>query len=159
MGTNLDSYFRLTAECIPAWLNCSFIIEDAESSAKQLLPLVQMFATVPICQTAGMVIVEGRHQPLVQPFDNASYHCIDNFTVTTTDIVPIGASVSNGSILGTGWLYRSVWQWPYHIKNRGLFKRTAQLSPPGLNRHFRAWYAKYAACRGATFGGLRGCRS
>jgi hypothetical protein len=46
---------------------CRFVIEEAESSIKGLLDLVQMLATGPIRQTAGMVIVEERHQPRMQP--------------------------------------------------------------------------------------------
>jgi len=154
MGTNLDSYFRSTAGCNPACFNCSFNIEHTESSAKQLLPLVQTFGTVHICHTAGIVIVDGTHQPSMQPLHDECYHRMVNFAVTTTYVIPFGASVSNGSILGTSRLCRSAWQWPYHIKNRGFVLRTAHLSPPILIRHFRAWYMKYAAFQGASFGGL-----
>jgi hypothetical protein len=48
-------------------LLCLFIIEDAESSVKAIVPLVQMFATGPIRQPAGMVIVMERPRPPRQP--------------------------------------------------------------------------------------------
>jgi len=67
MGTSPDTHFKSTARHIPAHLKCLFIIEDAESSVEGLLALVQTFATGPIHQTAGMVIVEERHQPPMQP--------------------------------------------------------------------------------------------
>jgi hypothetical protein len=73
MGTSPDSHFKLTAGCIPARLKCLFVVEDAEWSVKRLLALVQTFATGPIRQTGGMVIVEGRHQPPMQPLHDGSY--------------------------------------------------------------------------------------
>jgi len=63
MGTSPDSHFKLTAGHIPTRLKFLFLIKDAKSSIQGLLALVQTFATAPICQTAGMVIVEERHQP------------------------------------------------------------------------------------------------
>jgi hypothetical protein len=77
MGTSPDNHFKLTAGCIPARLKCLFVIEDSESSIKGLLALVQMFATGPIHQTAGMVIVGERHQP---PMFN---HCTMEATVVS----------------------------------------------------------------------------
>jgi hypothetical protein len=91
MGTSLDSPFNLTAGCIPAWLECHFVIADAESSVKELLALDVTFATEPICSTAGMVMVKGRHQPPIQPFHDESYHCIPFFAVRTTFIIRISA--------------------------------------------------------------------
>jgi len=61
-------------------------------------------------------------------------------------------SVSNGSSFGPGRFYRSVWQWPYPIKNRRFFKRTITLTPQILIREFSVRYVKYAAQRGASFG-------
>jgi hypothetical protein len=70
MGTNQDSHCKSTAGCIPTRLKCLLVVKDAESSVKGLLALVQTFATGPIRQTAGMVIVEERHQPQMQPLHN-----------------------------------------------------------------------------------------
>jgi len=64
-------------------------------------------------------------------------------------------SVSNSSIFGTGRFYWSAWQRPYHINNRRFFMWTAQISAPILIRQFGAWYVKYAALHGASFGLLR----
>jgi hypothetical protein len=72
-------------------LKCLLVVKDAESSVKGLLSLVQTFATGPIRQTAGMVIVEERHQPQMQPLHNGRYHCKSLFGVGTTYIVPISA--------------------------------------------------------------------
>jgi len=63
MGTRLDSHLKLTAECIPSRLKCLFIVKDDLSNINRLLALVRTFATGPILQTAGMVIVEERDQP------------------------------------------------------------------------------------------------
>jgi len=49
MGTSLESPFKSTAGCIPAWLKWHFVLEDAESSVKGLLALVLTFSTGPIC--------------------------------------------------------------------------------------------------------------
>ena len=89
MGTSLDSHFKSTAGRIPTRLKCLLVIEDAESSVKGLLALVQTFATGPICQTAGMVIVEERHQPPMQPLHDGSYRRKPLFGVGTTYIVTI----------------------------------------------------------------------
>jgi len=70
-------------------------------------------------------------------------------------VLPMGGSVSNGSIFGTGWLYWSAWQWLSHINNQQFFKRTAQSSPPIVIRQCRARYVKYATLHGASFGWLR----
>ena len=91
MGTSPDSHFKSTAGRIPARLKCLFVVEDAESSVKGLLALVQTFATGPIRQTAGMVIVEERHQPPMQPLHDGSYRRKPLFGVGTTYIVPISA--------------------------------------------------------------------
>ena len=74
MGTSLDSHFMATAGCIPTRLKCLFVVEDAESSVKRLLALVQTFETGPIRQTAGTMIVEKRHQPPMQPLQDGSYY-------------------------------------------------------------------------------------
>jgi len=89
MGTSPDSHFKSTAAGIPTPLKWLFVVEHAESSGKGLLPLVQTLATAPILQTAGMVIVEERHQPLMQPLYDADYHHRPLFGVGTTYIVPI----------------------------------------------------------------------
>jgi len=91
MGTSPDSHFKSTAARIPARLKCLFVVEDAESSIKELLALVQTFATGPIRQTAGMVIVEERHQPPMQPLPNGCCRREPLFGVGTTYIVPISA--------------------------------------------------------------------
>jgi len=91
MGTSPDSHFKSTAGVIPVRLKCLFIFEDAESSLKGLLALVQTLATGPICQTTGMVIVEERHPPPMQHLHDGSYCLKPLFGVGTTYIVPISA--------------------------------------------------------------------
>jgi hypothetical protein len=76
---------------IPAPLKCLFIVEDAESNIQGLLALVQTFATRPIRQTAGMVIVEEMHQPLMEPSHHGSYCRNPRCGLGTTYIVPISA--------------------------------------------------------------------
>jgi hypothetical protein len=63
MGTSADSHRKSTVGLIPTQLKCLFVVEHAESSVKGLLAWVQMFATGPICQTDGMVIVQEVEQP------------------------------------------------------------------------------------------------
>jgi hypothetical protein len=89
IGTTPDSHFKSAAARIAAWLKLLFVVKDAESSITGLLALVQMFATGPICQTAGMVIVEARHQPPMQPMHDGSYCCKPLVDVGTTYIVLI----------------------------------------------------------------------
>jgi len=72
-------------------MNFLFIVDDAEPNANGLLALVPKFATELICQTAGMVIVEERHQPPMQPMHDGSHHCKPLPSVRTTYIVPISA--------------------------------------------------------------------
>jgi len=48
-----------------------------------------MFATGQIRQTAGMVIVEERHQPLMQPLHDGIYRRKPVFGIGTPYIVPI----------------------------------------------------------------------
>jgi len=91
MGMSLDSHCRSTAEHIPTSLKCLFIVEDAESSINGLLALVQTFATGPIRQTAGMVIVEESHQPPMQPLYDGSYHRKPLFGIGTTYTILIRA--------------------------------------------------------------------
>jgi len=74
MGTSLDSHIKWTAGCIPARLNYYLDVEDAESSIRGLLALVQPFATGPVLMTAGMVIVDVRHQSPMQLLQDGS-HC------------------------------------------------------------------------------------
>ena len=89
MGTSPDTHFMPTAGHIPAWLNCLFIFGDAESFVKGLLAFIQTFATGPTGQTAGMVIVEERHQPPIQPLHDRSYGGKSLFGIRTTYIIPI----------------------------------------------------------------------
>jgi len=91
MGMSPDTHLEWTAGHIPTSLRCLFVVEDTESSIKGLLALVQTIATALIHQTAGMVIVKGRHQPLMQPLHNGSYSRKPLFGVRTTYIVPISA--------------------------------------------------------------------
>jgi len=91
MERSPDSNFKSTAGCIPTWLKCLFIIENAEFSVKGLLALVQMFGTEPIYQSAGMVIVKEKHQPLMQPLHDGSYCHKLLFGVRTMYIVPLYA--------------------------------------------------------------------
>jgi len=65
-------------------MKCLFVVEDAELSVIGHLALVRIFATGPICQTAGIVIVEERHQPPKQPLHNGSYHRNPLFAIGTT---------------------------------------------------------------------------
>jgi hypothetical protein len=92
MGTSPDSNFKSTAGRIRTRLKCLFVVEDAEPSVKRLLALVQTFATGPICQNAGMVIVEERHQPPMQPLHDWRPHRKPLFGVRTTYIVPRSAN-------------------------------------------------------------------
>jgi hypothetical protein len=89
IGTSLDSHFKSTAGGIPARLKCLFVVEDAESRVTGLLALVQTVETGPIGQTAGTVIFEESHQPLMQPLHDGSYCNKPLFGVGTTYIVPI----------------------------------------------------------------------
>jgi len=73
MGTSPNSHFKSTAGPIPVRLKCLLIAKDAELSIKGLLAMVRMIATGPISQTAGMVIVEERHQPPMQPLNDGCY--------------------------------------------------------------------------------------
>ena len=91
MGMSLDSHFKSTAGLIPAQSKCLFVVEDAESSVKGLLALVQTFATGLIRQTAGMVIIEEKYQPLMQPLHDRCSRRKPLFGVGTTYIVPISA--------------------------------------------------------------------
>jgi len=87
--TSPDCHFNSTAGHIRTLLKCLFVVTDAESSVNVLRALVQMFATGPICQTAGIVIIEERHQPPMQPFHNGSYRRKHLFGVGTTYIIPL----------------------------------------------------------------------
>ena len=89
MGTSPDRHFKSTAGCIPTQLKSLSFIEDAEMSVKGLPALVQTFSTGPIGQTPGMVIVEERHQPLTQPFQDGSYLRKPLSCVRTSYIIPI----------------------------------------------------------------------
>jgi len=72
MGTSPDRHFKSTAGHIPVQFKCLFMVEDAELSVEGLFALVQTFATGLIRQTAGMVIVNKRHQPPMEPLHNES---------------------------------------------------------------------------------------
>jgi hypothetical protein len=110
MGTRPDSHVKSTAEPIPAQLKCLFVIEDDESSIKGLLAVVETFPTWPIYQTAAMVIVKERHQPLMQTLHNGSYCHNPHFSSGTTFIVPISAIQGAVHLLPlTPQQDRSVW--------------------------------------------------
>jgi len=96
MGTSPDSHFRSTAGCIPTWLKCPFLVENAELIIKGPLALGQTFPTGPIHQTAGIVIVDGRHQPRMQPLHDGSYCCKPLCRIGTTYIILI--SVIQGAV-------------------------------------------------------------
>jgi len=75
---------------------CIFVVKDAEFRVEGLLALVQTFATGPIRQTAGMVIVEEKYQPLMEPLGDGS-HCQEPLlSVGMTYIVPI--STTQGAV-------------------------------------------------------------
>jgi hypothetical protein len=80
-----------TVGCVPAWFKRHFVVDDGESSINGLLALLQTFVTGMICQTAGMVILEERHQPLMQPLYRGSYCSTPLFGIRTTYIVPTRA--------------------------------------------------------------------
>jgi len=96
LGISLDSHFKSTVGCIPTWLKCLFVVEDAESTVKGLLALVKTFETGPIRHTAGMVIVKEWHQPPMQPLHDGSYRHMPLFAIGTTYIVP--KSVIQGAV-------------------------------------------------------------
>jgi len=91
IGTSPDSHFKSTAARILAQLKCLFVVKDAESSVKGLLTLVQTFGTKPRGQTAGMGIVEERHQSPMQPLHDGCYRRKPLFCLGTTPINPICA--------------------------------------------------------------------
>ena len=63
-------------------------------------------------------------------------------------------SVSNGSSVGPGRLYGSVWQHPYTFNNRRFLKRTITLRLQTSIPEFSVWYVEYSAPHGASFGSL-----
>ena len=87
MGTSPDSRLKTTVGRIAARLKCLPVVDDAEWSVEGLLASVQMFATRPIRQTAGMVIIEERYQPLIQPLHDGSYHRKPLLGFVTTYII------------------------------------------------------------------------
>jgi len=89
MGTSPESHFQSTPGHISARFNRYFILESAEVIIQWLLDVVETFATGPTSQNAGIVIVEARHQPPIQPLYNESYHWMPHFDSGTTYIVPI----------------------------------------------------------------------
>ena len=91
MGTSLDSHLKSTAVRIPTRLKCHFVVVDADSSVNGPLASVQMFATWPIRQTAGMVIVEEWNQPPMQSLHDGSCRRNPIFVVGTTFIIPLSA--------------------------------------------------------------------
>jgi hypothetical protein len=110
MGTRPDSHIKSTAGRIRARLKCLFVVHGAESNVNGLLVFVQTFATGPIRQTAGMVIIKETHQPPMQPLNNGSYHCKLLSTVGTTYIV--GKSGIQGAVHDlplTAWPDSSWW--------------------------------------------------
>ena len=91
VGTSPDSHLRSTARGIPAWSKCLFVVQDAQSSVEGLIAVVQTFATGLIHQTAGMVIVEARHEPPMQPVHDGSCRGEPLLAVGTTHIDPLSA--------------------------------------------------------------------
>jgi len=91
MGSSPNSHFKSTAGPILTGLKSLLIVEDAEWSITGSVALVQTFATGPIRQTAGVVIVEDRHQPPMQPLSNGTYCHMPPFGVGMKYIVPICA--------------------------------------------------------------------
>jgi len=91
MGTSSHSHYKSTAGGNPARLKCLFVVKDAESSVEGLVALVQTFATGPIRQTAGMVIVQERCQHPMQPLHIEGYSRKSLFVVGTTHIIHIPA--------------------------------------------------------------------
>ena len=91
MVTSSESHFKSTTGRIPTCLKCLFVVKDAKSRVKGLFTLVQTFATWLICLTAGIVIVEERHQPPMQSLHDGSYHCRPLFSIWTTYIIPISS--------------------------------------------------------------------
>ena len=92
MGTSLDSHCNLTARRIPSHLKSLSILKDAESCVKRILALVQTFATGPIRQTAGILIVKDRHQASMQPLHDRSRGRKSSVGIGTTNIVHICAT-------------------------------------------------------------------
>lgn len=70
-----------TAGHIPVQLNCHCIFEHAASNVTWLVALIETFALGSIYQSAGMVLVDERHQPPMQPLHDGSYHDIHLFAV------------------------------------------------------------------------------
>ena len=91
MGTSPDRHFQSTAGRIAAQLKSDFVVQNADGSITGLLALVQTFATGPIRQTAGMVIVQERNQPPMQPLQDGSNQRKPHFSIGTTHIVPLSA--------------------------------------------------------------------
>jgi len=89
MGTSPDSQYRSTAGLILASLKCHYIVEAAESIKEGLLAMVQTFATGPKHLNAGMVIIEQRDQPPMEPMHNGSYHRTPPVGVRMSQIIPI----------------------------------------------------------------------
>jgi len=88
MGRSPDSHINSTARRIPIRVKCLIVVGDAESWVKGLLALVQTCATGLTRQTAGMVIVQDRHQHAMQPLNDGKYRCKPVFRVRTTYIIP-----------------------------------------------------------------------
>ena len=89
MGMSPNGHFKSTTGGITTWLKCLFVFKAAESSIYKLLALFKTFPTGAICQTAGMVIVEVRHQPPMQPFHDESYRFKPLFFVGTGYIISV----------------------------------------------------------------------
>ena len=89
MGMRPGSHFKSNAGRIPTQLQCLCVDVNAKSSVNGLLALVQMIATGPIHQTAGLVMAEENHQPPMQPLHHGSYRPNTLIGVQTTHIAPI----------------------------------------------------------------------
>jgi len=111
MGRSPDSQFKFTAECIPTQLKCLFGVDDAEASITRLPTSVQTFGTAPIHRIAGMVIIDMRPRPSIQPLHDASYCRKSLFAVRTTYIFPMSTIQGAVHLLplmpqpDSSWLY------------------------------------------------------
>jgi len=87
MGTSPNSHFKSTAVHITVWSKWLFVIDDAKLSVQGLPAMIETFAPWRIHLTAGMVMVEGRHQPPMQRLNDGSNQRKPLFGVRTTDTV------------------------------------------------------------------------
>lgn len=84
IGTSLDSLCNASAEYSSVRFRSLLVAEDAELSLIGLIAMVRLFATGPIHQTAGMVIVEEKHQSLMEPSHDENSDHKHRFSIGTT---------------------------------------------------------------------------